>query len=127
MEDTIDIAAQYAGIRADIPLEATHLVMTLPSRRNAGMWRLKDGMFIGEAADKTVVFGPNPNKRESRLFISHEKAKSYLIDVVAAEDAEDGVPIIFEHNQEKASLIVLPGGDPSLVVNGAVPNVRKFN
>lgn len=127
MEDTIDIAKQYASIKHQIPNDATHLVMTLPSRKNAGMWRVKDGMFIAEAADKMVVFGENPNKRESRLFIAHEFAKQYLVDVVAADDAEDGVPVIFEHNQEKANMIVLPGGEASLVVNGAVPNVRKFN
>lgn len=127
MEDTIDIARQYANVKDQIPDTATHIVMTLPSRLNAGMWRAKDGMFIAEAADKMVVFGENPNKRESRLFIAHEFAKRYLVDVVAAEDAEDGVPVIFEHNQEAANIIVLPGGEASLVVNGAVPNVRRFN
>lgn len=127
MEDTIDLAREFESIKDKIPVNVTHLVMTLPSRRNAGMWRMKDGMFIGEAADKMVIYGENPNKRESRLFIAHKWAKAFL-HTVATEDLEDGLELrIFEHNQEENNLIALPGGDSSLIVNGSVPSVKRFN
>ena len=127
MEDTIDIAAQFNKIREFIPDSATHVVMTIPSRHNAGMWRLEDGMFIAEAADKMVVYGENPNKRESRLFITHLHAKDYLT-TVADDDTDDEVlAVLFEHDMEASNLIVIPGGNASLLVNGNVPKVRKFN
>lgn len=134
MEDTIDLAALYESVKDSIPQNATHFAITWESRRNAGMWRLSDGMFVGEAGDKTCIFGVNPNKRESRLFLTHNHAKRYLFGSVAEEDRSEnnasGSTVVhvldFERHLAETTSLVLPYGDTSLVVNGSLPVTGKM-
>ncbi len=101
-----------------------------PSRQCATLWTLPDGMYAAECAEKMSVEGFNPNKRESRLFLSHGHALGY-VKSLASKDKP--FPVIHEHDIESDMRIVMPGGESSLAVNGShrvdgkMPNVRKLN
>lgn len=126
-EQIVDLTPVFEEIRDRIPPHATHLLLLIPSRQCATLWTLPNGMYAAECAEKMSVEGFNPNKRESRLFLTHGHALEY-IRTFAGKDA-----IIHEHDIEAARMIVLPGGESSLAVNGShrvdgkMPNVRKLN
>ncbi len=126
-EQIVDLGPVFERIKDKIPAEATHLLLLIPSRQSATLWTLPDGMYAAECAEKMSVEGFNPNRRDSRLFISHSHALAY-VKKYAGDTA-----VIFEHNIEDAMLIVMPGGESSLAVNGShrvdgkMPNVRKLN
>ena len=129
-EQIIDLAPVFEDIRDRIPEDASHLLLLIPSRESVTLWSLPDGMYLGECANKMAIRGANPNKRESRLFLTHHHAVDFVRSL-AMEDG-DGV-LIYEHNIEAGKLIVLPGGESSLAVNGSfrvdgkAPNVMKLN
>lgn len=126
-EQIVDLAPVFESIRERIPADATHLLLLIPSRQCATLWTLPNGMYAAECAEKMSVEGFNPNKRESRLFVTHQHAKDYVRSL-AGEGS-----VIFEHDIEAGFQIVLPGGETSLAVNGSfrvdgkMPNVRKLN
>ncbi len=122
MEDVFDLGPVYEEARRLIPAEATHLLLTIPSRVSASLWRLSDGMYLAEAADKTVVIGENPNKRESCLFLRHDFAKE-RVRKVAKDESPDAV--VYEYDIERQRKIALPPGSESLVANGPV-RLRKM-
>lgn len=133
-EQIVDLAPVFERIKDRIPEDATHLLLLIPSRQCATLWTLPDGMYAAECAEKMSVEGFNPNKRESRLFLSHGHALAYVKSL--ADAAPDGVanPVIYEHDIEGGMAIVMPGGDTSLAVNGSfrvdgkVPaHLRKLN
>jgi len=141
MQDKINLGRLYDSIKASIPENATHLMVTLVTAeaRGLGLYRLYDesGMFIAELGDETVIVGENPNKRESRLFLSHDFGRRHLIRTVANADMPDGKDaVVFEHRYAENNLVTLPG-QTSLIVNGSEPvtgkhplanqNVRKLN
>jgi hypothetical protein len=131
-EQIVDLAPVFERIKDRIPADATHLLLTIPSRQCATLWTLPDGMYAAECAEKMSVEGFNPNKRESRLFISHEHALAYVRGLA---DIDGTVPgRIYEHDIEAGMAIVMPGGETSLAVNGSfrvdgkVPkNMRPLN
>lgn len=130
-EQIVDLAPVFEEIRHRIPEDATHLLLLIPSRESVTLWSLPDGMYRAECANKMAIRGENPNKRESRLFISHQHAVDFVRSV-AREDIGPAA-VIFEHDIESGRLIVMPGGESSLAVNGSfrvdgkAPNVMKLN
>ena len=126
-EQIIDLTPVFEQIQDRIPANATHLLLLIPSRQSATLWTLPNGMYAAECAEKMSVEGFNPNKRESRLFLTHGHALEYVRQYAGPE------AVIFTHDIEAARLVVLPGGESSLAVNGShrvdgkMPNVRKLN
>jgi hypothetical protein len=134
-EQIVDLAPVFEAIRDRIPADATHLLLLIPSRQCATLWTLPNGMYAAECAEKMSVEGFNPNKRESRLFLSHQHAKDYVRSLAGTDS------VIFEHDIEAGFAIsvlnneplILPGGDTSLAVNGShrvdgkTPTLRKLN
>lgn len=127
-EQIVDLAPVFERIKDRIPAGATHLLLLIPSRQCATLWTLPGGMYAAECAEKMSVEGFNPNKRESRLFLSHGHALAY-VKSLAGTTAD-----VYEHDIEAGMSIVMPGGETSLAVNGSfrvdgkVPkNVRSLN
>ena len=128
-EQVVDLAPVFERIKDRIPADATHLLLLIPSRQCATLWTLPDGMYAAECAEKMSVEGFNPNKRESRLFLSHGHALDYVKSL-----AHGPASLIYEHDIEAGMAIVMPGGETSLAVNGSfrvdgkVPkNMRPLN
>ena len=131
-EQIVDLAPVFERIKDRIPADATHLLLLIPSRQCATLWTLPDGMYAAECAEKMSVEGFNPNKRESRLFLSHGHAMAYVRDLAEIDRRNSGR--IYEHDIEAGMSIVMPGGETSLAVNGSfrvdgkVPkNMRPLN
>jgi len=128
-EQIVDLGPVFDRIKDRIPADATHLLLMIPSRQCATLWTLPDGMYAAECAEKMSVEGFNPNKRESRLFLSHGHALDYVKSL-----AHGSASLIYEHDIEAGMAIVMPGGETSLAVNGSfrvdgkVPkNMRPLN
>jgi hypothetical protein len=116
-EQIVDLAPVFERIKDRIPADATHLLLMIPSRQCATLWTLPDGMYAAECAEKMSVEGFNPNRRESRLFLSHGHAMAYVRDLA---DIDGPIPgRIYEHDIEAGMSIVMPGGETSLAVNGS--------
>ena len=131
-EQIVDLAPVFERIKDRIPAGTTHLLLTIPSRQCATLWTIPDGMYAAECAEKMSVEGFNPNKRESRLFLSHGHAMAYVRDLADIDGPNSGR--IYEHDIEAGMSIVMPGGETSLAVNGSfrvdgkVPkNMRPLN
>ena len=126
-EQIVDLGPVFERIKDHIPADSTHLLLLIPSRQCATLWTLPDGMYAAECAEKMSVEGFNPNKRESRLFLSHGHALGYVKGLAGAEAS------IYEHDIESGMLVIMPGGESSLAVNGShrvdgkVPLPRKLN
>ena len=136
-EQIVDLAPVFERIKDRIPADATHLLLLIPSRQCATLWTLPDGMYAAECAEKMSVEGFNPNKRESRLFLSHGHALGYVKSLAhgsAALTIAGKEASIYEHDIEAGMSIVMPGGETSLAVNGSFrvdgkgsKNVRSLN
>lgn len=129
MEDSINIGLICDEVVPNIPEGHTHLMITVPSKNYAILYRLTDpnaGMYQGEINDKMALFGENPNKRESRLFCSHPMGLRF-VRAIAEKDERDKEPKIFEYNYDRAHTIVMPGNvNLDLAVNGSGTNLRKI-
>ena len=66
--------------------EPTHIVIFWKSNEAEHLYRASDGIQIGQRKDHVVLFGENPNKKESRVFIDAASASKYLRGVVPQED-----------------------------------------
>lgn len=114
----------------------THIVISHPSQHTEGLFRASDGMYLGDCQKCMVVFGENPNKRESRIFLDHESAQRFLREEVTGNDEkgrglkDNGLtlnPVLVEdRNQEAESKIILLPDSQDMIVNGAMPGVRAF-
>lgn len=108
-------------------MNPTHIVISHPSQQTEGLFRAADGMFLGECQKTMVVYGENPGKRESRIFLDFESAQKFLREVVTAKDLANLEPVLVEdRNQEAESKIILPPDSMDMIVNGAMPGVRAF-
>ncbi len=119
----------------------THILLLEPSQQTEILFRVSDGMMLGECQKNVVVFGAEPNKKTSRVFIDHENATNFLrrvadMDAVGIHPLHDymsgdakilqncaGEAKIEERNVD--GLVVLPEGSRELVSNGG--SMRPFN
>ena len=65
--------------------EATHILKIFKSQDSEMLFRADDGICIGQRKNETVIFGEEPNKRSSHVFINGAKAVAWL-EAYAAED-----------------------------------------
>lgn len=85
----------------------THILLKYGSQKTEILFRAADGVCIGQAKDTVVVFGDEPNRKNSRVFLDHSFAKRWLTGKLARDDmAAKGDPIVEERDAE--SLIALP-------------------
>ncbi len=121
-------------------MQYTHVLLIEASQATEILFRVSDGMMLGECQKNVVVFGAEPNKKTSRVFIDHENATLFLrfvADLDAAgvhplQNYADNV-LLPEQWQGKANiedrnvdgLIVLPPDSREMVSNGG--SMRPFN
>lgn len=88
----------------------THVVLTYKSQKIEILSRVGDGIVIGQRKGYTVVYGEEPNKKTSRVFVDDEHASRYLRGKVALDDLKskslDG-PVLIE-DRDAEGLVVLP-------------------
>ena len=100
-------------------MERTHIIKETSFADNEEngleLFRASDGMQVGVQHRCTVIWGEEVNRRTSRNFINREKAKMFLAEFVASEDAKkhDLGPVEIERQAGSAILIAgsfeLPG------------------
>ena len=86
--------------------QTTHILLIFKSQNSEMLFRADDGICIGQRKNETVIYGDEPNKRSSHVFIDGVKAGAWL-EAYASEDLKkrgetgiasvehrDGEPII---------------------------------
>ena len=117
----------------------THVLLIEASQATEILFRVSDGMMLGECQKNVVVFGAEPNKKTSRVFIDHENATLFLryvadLDAAGVHPLQDyasntlpgqceGKAVIEDRNVD--GLIVLPPNSRELVSNGGVVPFNK--
>ena len=102
--------------------EATHILKIFKSQNSEMLFRADDGLCIGQRKNETVIFGDEPNKRSSHVFIAGEKAGAWL-EAYAAEDLKKrgmAVDALIDR-QDAESIIQLAPGSIDLPKYGASP------
>jgi hypothetical protein len=90
-------------------MDYTHIVVTHSSDDKEYLYRASDGARIGGRQHAVVVFGDNPNKSESRVFIDAVSASNYLRGTVTAEDLK-------VRGQEPKPWCDVRNGDPAGII-----------
>ena len=95
---------------------ATHILKHYDSQNYTAMFRADDGILIAIFKDEAIVFGEEPNKRQSRVFLSTEYARKWLRETYSRMDLKDrgieGDPVIEEIQAE--GQVILPKGSMDL-------------
>ena len=68
-----------------MPEEPTHVLMVYKSQDSEILARADTGVVIAQRKGATIIFGPEPNKRRSHVFLTPEYAFRYL-SIIATED-----------------------------------------
>ncbi len=94
-------------------MDYTHIVVTHKADDKEYLYRVSDGARIGGRQYAVVVFGDNPNKSESRVFIDSTSASNYLRGVVTANDLKaqgsDAKPWCDVRSGDPAGVIIPDG------------------
>lgn len=65
--------------------EATHILQVWPSQKQEVLFRASDGIRLGIRSHQMVIWGDDPNKERSHVFLSDEKAQEYLLGLAQAD------------------------------------------
>ena len=91
--------------------EPTHILKIFKSQNSEMLFRADDGICIGQRKNETVIFGEEPNKRSSHVFIDGAKAGAWL-EAYAAEDLKKrSLPLdaLIEHRDAESIIQLAPG------------------
>lgn len=64
----------------------THIVLEFKSQHSELIFRAADGLAIGQQKARTVVFGVEPNRKTSRVFMDEDHARRFLRNVIPQMD-----------------------------------------
>lgn len=110
----------------------THILNKYASQDHSQLFRASDGMRLGMQKDAVVIFGTNPNRAESAVFMNFQMAQDFLIseglkDFKANPDKFEGQAFKVEvHDAEPTGIVMpksasddfsLPSYNPRLVKN----------
>ena len=73
--------------------EPTHILKIFKSQNSEMLFRADDGICIGQRKNETVIFGDEPNKRSSHVFINGAKAVAWLEEYAAEDLKKRGVSL----------------------------------
>ena len=108
--------------------KTTHILMTWQENKTEMLFRADSGICIGQCKEETVIFGDEPNKRRSHVFIDHEHALAWLRGEWALQDLNrDGqvaAAVVNIETRLADPIIVAPQGTVEL---GQLMGPRKFN
>jgi hypothetical protein len=106
----------------------THILMRFQENvKTQILCRAADGIVIGQCKDETVIFGDEPNKRRSHVFMDHAHALRWLTETWARQDLEDkGLSELRVQIEERIAdpVVVMPADS---VQFGQMNGPRKFN
>lgn len=106
-----------------------YIVVTFPSQKAEMLFRASDGMCIGQQKNETVIYGDQPNKKSSHVFIDQASASAWLRGPCAEKDLialalPAGVSL--EVREGEGSVILPPGGIdfPDMASGGIIGKSR---
>ncbi len=67
----------------------THIIRYWESQDVEMLFRADDQIAIGQCKERTLIFGPEPNKRRSHVFMTPDGAKAFLRKQIAEQDLKD--------------------------------------
>lgn len=90
----------------------THILVSYKSQNYDLLFRADSGICIGQRKNFTVVFGAEPNKRRSHVFIDGDSAQAYLRNRVAADDLSEqcksDIGVAIEERDGEGTIILPP-------------------
>jgi len=90
---------------------------------------MSDGMRIGGRQNAVVVYGSEPNKTGSHVFVDSHAASVWLREVWAAEDLKlrglEG-PVKIDYRSGDPVGIVIPNGMGEEFMGGISPKIRRM-
>ena len=92
-------------------MDYTHIVVKHSADDKEYLYRASDGMRIGGRQYGVVVYGEDPNKSLSRVFIDAHHAHTWLVEKWAEEDRKT-----HDHPREVAVKIDYRSGDPEHII-----------
>lgn len=88
---------------------ATHILIVYESQDSEVLFRADDGIGIGQRKRTVVVYGEEPNKKQSRVFIDNEHAGRFLRGKVCQDDLDQhGGGTVDIDVRSGEGLVVLP-------------------
>lgn len=101
----------------------THILMHFKEHNMETLYRASDGVQIAGHQNQTVIFGENPNRRESRLFLDFESGSKWMLDWAGRQGDNKIEMIVESRNGEVTSGgLIVPAttavdfADPSKIV-----------
>ncbi len=117
----------------------THIVKKYESQNSEILFRATDAIAIGQRKNEVVVYGEDPNRKTSRVFIDSKHASRFLREVIPDQDLRLRGPFTGSPEERPSGpeqiyvdvdvidgepVISLAGADIELPVPGAI---RHFN
>ena len=95
-------------------MDYTHIIINHSADDKEYLYRASDGMRIGGRQHSVVVYGDNPNKSESRVFLDPHQAHAYLahfctFDDLRKRDIHDIAPKIDFRSGDPEHIIIPEG------------------
>ena len=105
--------------------EFTHIIVRTTADEKEYLYRASDGIRIAGRQHATVVFGDNPTKSESRVFIAAEAARKWIRGYAGTDLGGDAR--IDERNGDPVGIVIPDGMGTEEFMGGARgPTVRKI-
>jgi hypothetical protein len=86
--------------------QATHILGVYPTADSEMLFRAADGVCIGMRKSETVVFGDEPNKRRSRIFIDKEHATKWLKTTCAEWDLKEYPQKFYDSGKDRDKVVL---------------------
>lgn len=108
------------------PAKPTHILVTHRSQDASILFRAEDGILTAMHQNAVVVFGDNPQNKNSHTFLDKEHAAKWLREVYPSMDLKErgieGIPVLETRDGEAHGLYVPDG---SLELPGMGPHISK--
>jgi hypothetical protein len=101
----------------------THIAEVAKSQKSLTLFRASDGMLIGQAVNNTVIYGDQPNRRESHGFIDNEHAIRWLTETYARQDC--GTEPVIDYRDLEALIFMPEGLQEPLKTSGIIKTRRQ--
>ncbi len=108
--------------------EPTHILQIWPSQKQEVLFRASDGIRLATRSQQTVIFGDDPNKGRSHVFVSEEKAVEF-IKSLARRDIHGELPLQDVkpgHYQQPAFISRFPGTTTNNFLREAVIDEQQM-
>jgi len=107
--------------------ETTHFLRTIRDADGNStdfLFRASDGVNIAQRQGEVVIFGDEPNRRNSRLFFDSDYAREFVTKY-AEKDCPEGTTAVIEEKPYFEGSLVVPVGSVGFAKNGAISPFRN--